>query len=60
MCTYVIYKPWPRTVYVRYTPAMRKLIKKDLRDIYITNKLLNIAYVYLKIHQLDMAYNIYI
>ena len=51
---YVMYKPWPRGVYVRYTPAVRNLFvifpEGQRPEGYITNKLPNIAGVYLKIY----------
>ena len=53
---YVIYKPWPRGVYVRYTPAVRNLFvifpegQRPEGYTCITNKLPNIAGVYLKIY----------
>ena len=51
---YVMYKPWPRGVYVRYTPAVRNLFvifpEGQWPEGYITNKLPNIAGVYLKIY----------
>ena len=51
---YVMYKPWPRGVYVRYIPAVRNLFvlfpEDQWPEGYITNKLLNIAGVYLKIY----------
>ena len=51
---YVMYKPWPRGVYVRYTPAVRNLLvifpEGQRPEGYITNKLPNIAGVYLKIY----------
>ena len=44
---YVMYKPWPRGVYVRYTPAVRNLFvifpEGQRPEGYITNKLPNIA-----------------
>ena len=50
---YVMYKPWPRGVYVRYTPAVRNLFvifpEGQRPEGYITNKLPNIAGVYLKL-----------
>ena len=49
-----MYKPWPRGVYVRYTSAVRNLFvifpEGQRPEGYITNKLPNIAGVYLKIY----------
>ena len=43
-----MYKPWPRGVYVRYTPAVRNLFvifpEGQRPEGYITNKLPNIGH----------------
>ena len=60
-----MYKPWPRGVYVRYTPAVRNLFvifpEGQRPEGYITNKLPNIAGVAISenIHRLDMVYMVY-
>ena len=59
MHVYVMYKPWPRGVYVRYTPAVRNLFvifpEGQRPEGYITNKLPNMVPM-LNIDEVYMQY----